>query len=499
MVESNITGGSNVYCCHGDPLSDQLFVNELTNYRKLKSVHNMIINRQTFVCLSKIQKAIVGMEMRCAYLKQRPDPCWGYIKGKGITGRCIEGRCPRIMKCNPTYTAEQAALWAMSDETKQLYGNPDNQKKYYLVDLVSDLEKQKYLSDSSSGIPKYKAIENKSIEPRLPKKLMRQKVIIGFEETYFGDADNQLSPIWGYVDDIEDDGPIVTSKYGSKKEYVHKKATKQNKERLTKTDEQFGDKEKGRISVEKNESPFNVKSSEMPTIQEMRDRIKESKLLTEITVEWLYDISRGQTVSIVLANEAEMAYVSSMFSKAGIVHDLNGKAGQGKVLLWNAELPKDLSQENVVLSENFINELKNPQSNKDVYSAILESMRIDEIRVTGREFVEFTTGDDNRWGCKNLYGMTHLALRMSDLELDQKLTGTHEISLIKDGENYLVTDAEDDEIYGNTNVSFWEVLKSLKRLGEITDFPTLITDITLNDCVNGLQLQGIGHMRFDEY
>ena len=229
MGRSNIIGESNVYPCKGNPLTDQEFVKHVKDYEHIKTIHKMKESRRTFVHLTEKQSQLLEIEMRCVFLRDRPDPCWGYIEGQGIRSRCIEGKCPRILKCNPTYTKEQAEYWTMTEDARVQYGRPDKQKKYYLVDLVSDQEMFKYISDSKGVGLEHPMIKDSEPENMKKEKNGRRKVVIGFEEIYFGDADNQLSPIWGYVDDIEDVGTIVTHRYGSRKESIYIKAQKENK------------------------------------------------------------------------------------------------------------------------------------------------------------------------------------------------------------------------------------------------------------------------------
>ena len=107
METSNIIGGSNVYPCKGSPLSDQEFVNQIEDYNYIRTINKMQEFRQSSVHLTKKQSQLLEIEMRCVYAKH--DPCWGYVNGQGIRSRCIEGRCPRIKTCNPTYTSDQKA------------------------------------------------------------------------------------------------------------------------------------------------------------------------------------------------------------------------------------------------------------------------------------------------------------------------------------------------------------------------------------------------------
>ncbi len=505
MERSNIIGGSNVYPCKGNPLQDQEFVSHIEDYGHIKAIHKMHEFRQSSVSLTKKQAQLLEIEMRCALLRDRPDPCWGYIEGQGVRSRCIEGRCPHILKCNPTYTKEQAEYWTMTEETKALYGHPDKQKKYYLVDLVSDQEMLKYISDPKGAGKEYPHI--KDPEPEKPKKEKssgRKLVIIGYEETYFGDADNQLSPIWGYVDDSEDAGPIVTRQYGNRKESIHKNAYKPSE----KPKEKEKPKAEERVTIEKPVPKVEPKpvvvveeiDSKLKQAyeQDLKGRIAESYQLTEISEELLQSISEGKAVAVVLANEAEMAYVSSMFLQAGIEHDVEPKGETGAVTLWKAD-SKGIEVNDVLLvSSEYVKQgcsLKTENSWKKAKA----SNSVYELAVTGRDFFSFKTNRGERWGCRNLYGATHLAVKIGDLNLSDSSIQEQKITLMKDANNYIILSTSSAEQLGVTNEDLWSALESLKKEDEISEFPRLISGLIISESKGGLELKGIGHMKFDEY
>ena len=112
MNTSNIIGGSNIYPCKESPLRDQDFVNHIEDYNYIQKINKMQLLSSYNIHLTQKQAQLLKIEMRCVYAKK--DPCWGYIDGQGIRSRCIEGRCPKIMKCNPTYTPEQKKYWTMT-------------------------------------------------------------------------------------------------------------------------------------------------------------------------------------------------------------------------------------------------------------------------------------------------------------------------------------------------------------------------------------------------
>lgn len=52
---------------------------------------------------------------------------------------------------------------------------------------------------------------------------------------------------------------------------------------------------------------------------------------------------------------------------------------------------------------------------------------------------------------------------------------------------------------GFTTENLWNVLDNLKRAGEISEFPKLISGLVLAKTAMGFEIKGIGHMKFDEY
>lgn len=503
METSNIIGGSNVYPCKGSPLSDQEFVNQIEDYNYIRTIHKMQEFRQSSVHLTKKQSQLLEIEMRCVYAKN--DPCWGYINGQGIRSRCIEGRCPRIKNCNPTYTSEQQAYWTMTEDTKILYGRPDKQKKYYLVDLVSDEEMSRYFSDpKGAGIefPPISDTKPKASEQKKPKG--KRLVIIGYEETYFGDADNQLSPIWGYVDDSEDEGSLVARQYGSRKEIVHENARK------------VGEKPKKKVSkketVKTVDKKDEVKEDPKQTVvvleeakklqyeKTVKDKLGVSHQLTEINEELIGKLSYGKILNIILSNEAEMAYVSSMLLQANIAHDMESCDGAEKVCLWKAQSKKIKFSSGVTLVSSAFVKQGCSLETEIVWAGLRNTAEINELIVNGRDFFGFDGKDkQQRWGCRNLYGATHIAIQNEDLKLSSTIEEEQKISLMKDSNNYIILSKKNAEQLGVTTENLWSALESLKESDEISEFPRLIAGLVLAKTSNGFEIKGIGHMKFDEY
>ncbi len=504
METSNIIGESNVFLCRTeDPRWDADFVAQIIDYDRLVDIKKRYEVDNRTKPLSKIQMAITRTLRECAYSPKK-DPCWGYIEGQGVRSRCLEGRCPKIKECNPEYTEEQTVFWTMSEEDRLLYGEPAKQKKYYLVDLVSEEEIKKYISDSKGVGIEFPLIKDKEKKAKPSKPKGRQKVIIGYEDTYFGDADNQLSPIWGYIDDPEEIVPLVTSKFGSRKEHMRKNAVKIEesmalKKHASKVENFKVDKQKKEDSITKVEIKSKV---EQQKYDQLKDKKANTYQLTELTKEKLKDISGKTTTNIILANEAELAFVSSMLWEAMVPHDieLQNDSGLNLVCLWNAQNQKFTVNVGTILVSNGFLRKEDETSTKRVWDELAKVNAFHELVISGREFFDFKTENNiQRWGCRNLFGATHLVVRVEDLDLTANISCEQKIMLEKNVNNYLILSASTEKQLGTTTEQMWHSLNKLKDINEISDFPRVIKNLILVPSRSGIIIKGIGHMKFDEY
>ncbi len=502
MEASNIIGDSNVYPCMGNPLEDQKFVKQIKDYEKIKVIYKRQEAMQSAIQLNDEQKQLLQIEMRCIYAPN--DPCWGYVTGKGIKCKCVKGQCPNIKKCNPNYTKEQSAYWMMTKEDKIIYGFPEKQRKYYLVDLASEEEMKRYISDPKGAGSEFSIIPDlEDLEEIKPKE--REKVIIGYEDIYFGDADNQLSPIWGYVDDAEDIGTIVANRYGRHKEHVQGNARKvhDEKKRIEKNNNQINE-EKIRLEKEQKKPIITMTCEEQKIAYEkcVKDKIETSHQLMEIIEEIINGNLYGKILNIVLSNEAEMAYVSSMLLKTNIAHCIEScKRDEKKhIYLWKAQSKNIQFLEGMVfISETFVKQGCSIGT-EEVWEKLKDISKIEELLMNGRDFFEFEgTDKQQRWGCKNLYGATHLVVHINDFELATKIEKEKEIFLEKDDQKYIIKESPSEEQIGITNNKFWGALEGLKRTNQITDFPRIIEGIVLVKSEKNYEIKGLGHMKFDEY
>lgn len=386
--------------------------------------------------------------------------------------------------------------WKMTEETKVLYGHPERQKKYYRVDLVSDKEMSLYYSDPQGAGIEFPPIPDPE---KSDQTTGRRLTIIGYDSTYFGDADDQWSPIWGYVDELEDGG-LITSQYGRRKETVFvnsHKAEEKSKKKAADKEELLDNK-----PVDKpRRSAAGLDESKKFLYEKMvKDKAGTSYQLTEMTEELIGELSYGKILNIILSNEAEMAYVSGMLLRAQIAHDMELCDGKERVCLWKAQSKKIKFSSGVFLvSSAFIKQGCSLET-ETVWSGLESADKVNELIVSGREFFSFAGKDgEQRWGCRNLYNTTHIAIRNEDLELSLPVEEELPISLIIGDKNYSILTTKNEEQLGFTTENLWNALDNLKKTGEISDFPKLISGPVLAKTAMGFAIKGIGHMKFDEY
>lgn len=304
----------------------------------------------------------------------------------------------------------------------------------------------------------------------------------------------------GYVDELEDGG-LITSQYGRRKETVfvnsHKAEEKPKKKTVDK--EELVDKK----PVDKSRKSFAAGLDENKKFQYekmVKDKTGTSYQLTEMTEELIEELSYGKILNIILSNEAEMAYVSGMLLKAQVAHDMELCDGRERVCLWKAQSKKIKFSSGVFLiSSAFIKQGCSLET-ETVWSGLDSADKVNELIVSGREFFSFAGKDgEQRWGCRNLYNTTHIAIKNEDLELFLSVEEELPISLIMGDKNYIILTTKNEEQLGFTAENLWNALDNLKKAGEISEFPKLISGLVLAKTAMGFEIKGIGHMKFDEY
>lgn len=490
MQESNIIGGSNIYPCCGIPTQDPSFMNNVQDYELLKELYDKNVFSCGKIVFTNKQKQIIETDMRCVYAKN--DPCWGYVDGKGIVSKCINVACPQIKKCNKEFAAEDEKEWRISFLEKNQYGCPDKQKKYYLVDLVSDYEKEQYVSN-----PKAAGIEYPPIKDKVKKE--RKMIIIGYERTRFSDyCDEQMSPIWGYADSTEG-SDVRKSKtlYGSTN--IIKAPERKIKDVKKSLIKGFVQPQKKSVEIKITKEFFDKKALEKNLKKKLNGEIK----LTDIYEEMLVQLSEDRPILMVFDNPAELSYISSMLIKTDIDHDIWYELqNESKIVLCDIlHLPDNISGQYILLSDSL---LKNGCSddNWKNWKKLSDQNELVTLTIPSRDYFSFVCKNGKtKWGCRNLYGATHICLNPEELILNDLEMGNYKVTLVNDSLNktYQIIDTYSEELLGNTNQEFFDAIQQLKGMEEIINNPSFIAGIVLKISGEKTSVFGIGHMKFDEY
>ena len=489
MTNSNIVAGSNVFLSReDDPRLDSDFVKQVQDYQLLQDLAKRKQVDYRIPNFTKVQQEIQRMEIRCVYAKN--DPCWGYSKSRGRTVcACINGECPKILECNPRYSAEDAAYWVTSSKERRLYGDPKNQRKYYFVDMISDEEMSRYISDPSNDGREYPVPINPVIPDKPPKidtpfkidpATGRKMVAVGARWMITDNAsyeNEELVPIWGFVEEVEEKQEQIDLRRKArrieKKQDAPKVRIRPEKKEEPKTDPDFSRKEEFEKAVAAN----------------ITDEIK----LTDAEPDVIGD---SDTV-IILDNPAELAFVSSTFLMSGIEHGI--LTDNGVILALIDDYGKYVGRRHVVVSNTA---LKSgcKEINVQAWKALSEKDEIIKLHVADRDFYNFSYGHGlNRWTCRNMYGVTHVCIRTEDiLDIETLPDGIYPVSFVDYDDTYQITE-KDGTPLGHLGKGFVELIDALKSTEEISSFPATISGVSLQVRRGRTEFLGMGHLKFIEY
>ena len=507
MYTSNVVSGSNVFLCRTEhPLYDPEFVKQIVDAQKL----NELIKRKKFDSkvsnLNKKQLAIADRGTRCMYAES--DPCIGFVEGKGIVIKCINTNCPGIKNlksfhgrspwkgCNPDVSKDYISMWAMNPNDELVYGNPKSLSRYYLVDLISDEEMDLYISNpGNAGVdhptPPAPILEDKEevikgqyeyINPKTGKKM----IIVGYKKLQYPDEDGIREPIWqdveepeipiwGVVDRNEQEKNEITIRRTKKIEKLS--ASKSIKKNLQKNnslddDEYYKKKEEYEEKVSKS--------------------IVDDIHLTDIDADF-YGLTN---VVILLENPAEAAYVSQTLLVSNVEHGFSNN--ENVVVTTIDDYLNYLDRTTIVLSDTVITKgcsRKNTQS----WSELANQSNLIKLRLSRRDYVEYSCDFGIRWACRSMYGVTHVCINKNDFEFNDQLTeGLTRITLIHDGSDFLITDRKGNEL-GYTNAVFDQFMNYLVEKDDIVSYPEKIKGLALSVYKDEINVLGMGHLKFSEY
>lgn len=491
QMKSNIVAGSNVYLSRtDDPMQDPAFVSQIQDYPKLKEIAAKRLVNYRLARFSKVQEEILKTELRCVYAKN--DPCWGYREDlKRVVSACINGKCPNIRKCNPSYTAGDAAYWVTSDQEKELYGRPNKQRVYYFVDMISDEEMGQYISNPVNEGFKYPTPRNpvlvneqdiirKEEQVRIDPKTGRKMVVVGYRWIITDNASyesEELTPIWDFVNEVQviRQGQTVQRKKAKRIEKKQESATL-SVPQIKKPDEEDSDyarKEEYEQSVSRH--------------------ITAEIKLTDLDGR-LFD---GSETVILLANPAELNFVSSTFLVSGIEHGIIND--RSIMLALIDDYPKFAGKKHVMIS-NTAEKTGCQKNNAYAWKKLAETSSITLLRIAARDYYAFSYGDQKeRWTCRNMYGVTHVCIIQDDIErIDVKQDGLYPVSLAENGNLYRILGKE-GIILGQLGDGFTDMIRALKNAEEIPGLPSIIRGIALRIQNGKPEILGMGHLKFIEY
>lgn len=494
MGNSNIIIRSNIYPCKEYLLQDTNYIAAIENYDLLKEISRRL-SYSTKNMFSSKQKEIVKTNLRC--INSKNDPCWGYAEEEGICCKCVNGDCPRIKLCNPEYREEERRLWEQSELDTESYGLPHKQRKYYLVDLISDKEKAQYISEPGNAGVAHPSIYEEP-EPDTPK---RKLIIIGYEGTSFNDyEDEQLSPIYGYADEVDEHSFFVMKTAGSY--YPSKKSTKEKTSRKNKTAKPEIKPEPVSHYEEKSYSDVNADVIRIVE-NSVRGKVSGEYTVTDMSLEMISKLSSGKGLVLVFDNPAELAYVSGIMIKLGISHSYYSDKDESSqvILCTGQQLDSALITRNMLVSKSYL-DIGSKGERQKSWELIDHKQSIGVISTDGREYREILVNKQKRWICGNLYGATHVVLKPDDLEFIDELPDCEYNAFMEGDDNereYSLYNADDMSFIGIAGKPFLTLLDKLKEYDEISNDPVQIKDICIRVSGGVINIMGIGHMLFDEY
>lgn len=500
MENSNVTIGSNIYPCNGNPSQDPAFMAVVEDYPLLKEFADKALFASRSLLTGK-QREIIKTDMRCVYAKN--DPCWGYVEGKGIRSKCIVAECPRIYRCNPEFKPEERKQWSPDPREMAVYGDPKKQRRYYLVDLVSDREKELYIADPGITGPVYPFPED---EPPKVEKPKRHMVIIGYEITRFNDyEDEQQSPIYGYVEDEEEQHSFFVYKtsnaYSSSRQIIREpvKETLPTRQPVKVVKEPAS---KQKPEPAKVTETVKIDTKDLQKCEtEVKGRISSTIGITELSLEQIKILGKGNGLLCVFSNPAEKAYASSMLIASEIAHSVEMTSDDPVILCTWDELSESNNKRTVLVSENLL-ENGCTEQNYAAWELLRNEAKLVSLTISGREYYSVSCSGADRWACGNLYGVTHICLIPGDLTLNSEITnGIYKSTLVRDDreKGYTLVDARDAAPIGKASELMLTMLNALQDEDEISSLPEYIQGIWLHVTNGNVSIQGIGHLKFAEY
>lgn len=504
MEKSNLIAGSNVYIIHTeDPRWDKEFMEQIEELEKLERIKvRREVDRR--ICeFTPIQEKILAKERRCVYAKK--DPCWG-LKGKTkVVSACVNGACPYIKECNPRYTKEDAAFWTMKKSDKENYKGMASLPLYYFVDMVSETEMHRYEMNPKYDGVEYSLMRNPVIPettgPRYeeyvyihPLDGKRYKVCNGiYTDMQTGQRLVVVGYRWVILDNAsyesEDQVPILDVVKEVQETVPVKKAKK------LEVQEDLGNKPvlkdiRGKNAADEDSDYIHKAEYEESVRNQIQDTIKLSVLTEEML--------GSQKIVILVDNQAEKSYVSSNLLGSDVRH---GFTEEDKVQVAIVDDYSEIWFENVIFISSKVLETGCKKENVRSWKALAKENLIYELNIPDRDYDRFEYGDgQQRWCCRNGYGITHICMELSDVEkFEECEDGIYLVDIEPVDEQYEIILREDGYPAGTMSKSFIELIHAMIDKDEITGEPDRIKGLAISLENGQMNVLGMGHMRFPEY
>ena len=134
-----------------------------------------------------------------------------------------------------------------------------------------------------------------------------------------------------------------------------------------------------------------------------------------------------------------------------------------------------------------------------MWKALADRTELRELRISEREYYEFSYDSERRWTCRNMYGVTHVCVTSEDVkEIDKLEDGLYPVSLVDDGDSYMILRKNGDPL-GHLGIGFVNLIKALKAQDQIAATPQVIKGISLKVVAGDVEILGMGHLKFIEY
>lgn len=461
---------------------DPDFVKEIIDYDLLVKINCRREVDRRVPDFTKEQKRILHKGIRCTYAPNDPGSL-----GKN---KCVNDNCPGIKDlpsfhmvrpwkgCNPNVTKEYIDLWTIDKEAQKAYGNPELPRKYYLVDMISDEEMSRFVSDPTNAGRDFQPPPSPEYQPIIKKQFKinpitgRKMYIVGYEPLTYPDEDG-MYPIWDYVDEIEEDESeyiIRKAKKIEKKKNIKKIINNNQKE--ASEDEDYAYKEDYEKSVNKS--------------------IKREIKLTEVEQGTIQD----SNLVVILDNPAEVSFVSETLQKSGIDHCLGENGG---VVLVTANEYTDYADRKYVLISNTVIQKGCQPNNVKAWKILSDKQELEKLIISDRDYYEIQFKGGTRWTCRNMYGITHICIYIEDMiDIANLDDGLYPVSVEDDDGEYNIL-MKNGEVIGKMSTAFIDMLKELDDREEIISMPEKMKGIFLQVKEHDISVLGMGKLKYYEY